>query len=539
MNWAKEKLHSLNHWSIRLVGFTMVVLIGIALLVFKDFGIAMDEEWQREIGFVNLKHSLETFGFATEGKPVFDGLPALHDYFSRLAGPVFELFLAIGEMALGLKSFQDVYFFRHLFTHLLFVAAAICFGLLFIKKGRSNWVIGFAIFVFYASPRIFAHSFYNTKDLVFLSLLTISVYLFKRLLKNRSFVSLIFFSLFLGAATNVRIVGGLLGVLATLAWITYDYQNGSKPRVLDIVLTALISVLFLVAVYPYLWADPLNNFLIVLESMSDYKLRWEGTTFFEGKWFVQGTLPWYYLPKMILITETPLLLIGCVIFCISQLITSRSKYNSTLEESILSWVIFFITAIPLAVLWLKESTVYTGWRHFHFAHLTLAYFAVLGWEGLLEKRMLWSINRVLRSIVGGLLLGFTAHSAYTMVAFHPHQYIYFNILAGTDVHERYEVDYWGISYSEGIRELVNNQDFQHLRPLKIHLGRNQLSPLILEKSVNSQYYLTNLDDCDLFMTDIKFLPDEEVGPGSVLKEDRVNNILLRTTYLGPNSRIER
>jgi hypothetical protein len=79
------------------------------------------------------------------------------------------------ELAFNLKQDREIYFARHLFTFLFF-----CVGVLAVYKMAArrfgDWRIGLIAATFLIlSPRIFADAFYNSKDLVFLSVFAIAM----------------------------------------------------------------------------------------------------------------------------------------------------------------------------------------------------------------------------------------------------------------------------------------------------------------------------------------------------------------------------
>ncbi|GAJ22942.1 unnamed protein product, partial [marine sediment metagenome] len=56
-----------------------------------------------------------------------------------------------------------------------------------------------------------------------------------------------------------------------------------------------------------------------------------------------------------------------------------------------------------------------------------------------------------------------------MIKNHPHQNVYFNFFAGKNIKERFELDYWGLSYKQALEyvlendssEIINIQVSQH------------------------------------------------------------------------------
>tara|TARA_B100001758_G_C18143906_1_gene470388 strand:- start:114 stop:515 length:402 start_codon:yes stop_codon:yes gene_type:complete len=44
-----------------------------------------------------------------------------------------------------------------------------------------------------------------------------------------------------------------------------------------------------------------------------------------------------------------------------------------------------------------------------------------------------------------------------MIKNHPHQYVYFNFLAGKNFNDKFEMDYWGLSYKKNIEFILDYQ----------------------------------------------------------------------------------
>ena len=62
------------------------------------------------------------------------------------------------------------------------------------------------------SPRIFGDSFFNNKDLIFLSLVTVALFYSFKLLKNFNYKNIIIFTVFSAIATSSRIIGIFLPI---------------------------------------------------------------------------------------------------------------------------------------------------------------------------------------------------------------------------------------------------------------------------------------------------------------------------------------
>jgi hypothetical protein len=92
---------------------------------------------------------------------------------------------------------------------------------------------------------------------------------------------------------------------------------------------------------------------------------------------------------------------------------------------------------------LLRPVLYDDWRHLYFVYPA---FLIVGLTGF---RSLCNIPR-LRRAAWAMMLLVLLHGAVTIVRYHPYQNVYFNALAGKDVESNFELDYWGLSFREGL-----------------------------------------------------------------------------------------
>jgi hypothetical protein len=68
---------------------------------------------------------------------------------------------------------------------------------------------------------------------------------------------------------------------------------------------------------------------------------------------------------------------------------------------------------------------------------------------------------LLRTILIVLIILGLLYPSYFMVRYHPYQNLYFNMLAGRnmkEVKENFEIDYWGLTFREGLEYILENDD---------------------------------------------------------------------------------
>ena len=168
--------------------------------------MSWDEELQRTHGLVSAKYVDEWVNY-TEEVYTWQDLPT---YEHRFYGVWFSLPAVWLEKALGLESFRAQFRMRHLLVFLIFWSSTLLFYRL-LKERFRHWgwaLLGVAMLVL--SPRIFAHSFYNPKDLPFLSLYILGSYSLFRFWLSPNARSALFHGLAGGMLISMRVTGVIL-----------------------------------------------------------------------------------------------------------------------------------------------------------------------------------------------------------------------------------------------------------------------------------------------------------------------------------------
>src|SRR5581483_7448949 len=141
-----------------------VALLCMSLLlgsfIYKDYGISWDEKEQRGLGRITYNY-------------VVTGDNTLKTYDNRGLGPGFELPLIFMEKWLHLEGDRNIFLARHLATHIFFLLGVFCGYVLALRIFRSQFIACLAFIMLAFHPRIYAHSFFNTKDIPFLAALLI------------------------------------------------------------------------------------------------------------------------------------------------------------------------------------------------------------------------------------------------------------------------------------------------------------------------------------------------------------------------------
>ena len=435
------------------VFFGCYLVLGLSIL--PDYGISFDEPIQRDHGIVAVDYMNQYFGWY-EGK-VFEQ----HDYLSyehRFYGVLFSSIFYGLERWLGLEDFRDQHLLRHYGVFLFAWLGAIFFYALLLRCHFDwRWAL-LGTFFLVLSPRLFAHNFYNVKDAVFVSAYIIASYGLLRFFDPFSWRSMLAFAFATAVLINVRIVGLviplLVGIWLIPALVYYWEHDFHRKRVIKnaigyFILTAGFTLLF----WPYLWEAPVQHLLEAFQAMGKYK--WAGEVRLWNNTYQAQDLPWYYLPSWMLIT-IPLVywllfLRGFFPLIQKTLVPFFTwKWRAVFLDGIRdSGIVLSLFLVPIVIVLGLQSTLYDGWRQMFFVYPP---FLIIGLYGLRwqYERMSTNNGRVLLTIVIISVLTIGTQ----MVKTHPHQQVYFNVLAGSNPEFRHETDYWGLSYKQALEALL-------------------------------------------------------------------------------------
>jgi len=421
----------------------LFLLAGLALA--GDYGIATDEEDQRRIAQANLNYIL--------------GQDYIIDELHILFGAAFELPLLLTERALGLEDYYYIHRLRLTLTHLFFIVGAFfCYRLAY-RLFDNHLIALFALLIFLLHPRLYAHSFVNSKDLPFLSMLMIALYLLERAFRRDTIGAFILLGIAVGLLTNLRIMGVML-LAAVVAMRGLDlFYAGNWPERKAILRTAgmfiLAAGLTWYAVTPFAWANPLDYLAASLNLTANHPVvpPWQ---LFQGERLPSTALPPHYNAVWFGITTPPLIVLlgllgiaaGAAGFCRrpgSVFRNTRRRFTGLLLAA------FLLPPLAAALL---GSNQYDNWRHFYFIYAPFCLLAAGGLGWVVDRFSRWRLWRPGVYGLAGLGVGLIA---WQLIQLHPGQYDYFNFLGDRTTPERlrtqYEMNSWQLAYREGLEYL--------------------------------------------------------------------------------------
>jgi len=149
------------------------------------------------------------------------------------------------------------------------------------------------------SPRIFAESFYNSKDVVFLACCAIATHTLIQFLQRPSLGRVIIHGIISAIAIDIRIAAVIFPLLTCFMVLGYFIYRNIPWRKLIWILTiyALTTIFIVYILWPWLWSQPIDNFFLAFKNMS--KFRWDNFNLYFGNYIKATNLPWHYSPVWI------------------------------------------------------------------------------------------------------------------------------------------------------------------------------------------------------------------------------------------------
>ena len=497
----------LPHQTWALAVCALALFAGVAAV--DDYGVLGDTGDQRAIGEAALRH------LAGE-----NGLNLLWPPWNRFYGAVFEAPLALVERILGRDEGRSVYLARHLLTHLFFLAAAFAGYLLAHRLFGNRWLALFALALFLLHPRIYAHSFFNSKDVPFLGTFMICLWLAHRAFDPSGkgggvYGAAIYDAAIHGAAihgafalcgvaagllTNLR-VGGWIFVVLVVFLRLCDAIGAStwverRRAIATCAVFAFAAVATCYATLPYLWADPLGRFMEIVTVLSAHPNN--PVHLFQGQLLQSSDVPPSYLPVWFGITTPPLaLLLGAVGFAMlvwrvaARLLPPSGALAVLLRNTPLRFELLLAACVVLPVLTAiaLRPTLHSDWRHFYFLWAPCTLLATSGLYAVVQRvNRHFPTSRVpAAAIAAGLVTVALGAMAVEMVRLHPHQHLYFNVLAkrpdtALPLSQRFDLEDWFRSdqgFAAILEELSSDEQPDavfNVALRSLHRNRRELAP---------------------------------------------------------------
>ena len=502
-----RRLALLRHapfWAQALAACALFAVAGVAML--DDYGMPGDEVTHREMATANVE-------YITTGSTDF---LYYRDY--RYYGVSFDMsLLLLVECAFGLEDSRHIYLTRHLIMHLFFIAGGFACGMLAYRMLGSRWIALLAMLMFLLHPRLYAHSFFNVKDIPFAAMLLIALYLTHRAFRRDTLGAFLLCGIVVGLAMNMRPFGLMLlpMILAMRALDLWQAGRGERRRILasmGIFAAAALAITYIV--HSYYWENPLR-FIELIRVMSQHpNIR---DNLFMGEIYRSDAVPWNYIPVWFAITAPPVALllgaIGCAAVCWQA--TARPLAALRDRETRFRVLLLGCSVLPVAVVIALQSNIYGDWRQMYFLWAPFCLLAAVGLRAIANIRIeggIWKIGARLSGWVRGgggmhtaqraLAYGVVGVGLITtltaMVAMHPQQQAYFNALVDTKtpgaLADRYDMDHLRVAHRQLLEHLLARYPDGALRIWPRHIRR----ALILPSSDRERIVFTVRNEADFY-----------------------------------------
>ncbi len=329
---------------------------------------------------------------------------------------------------------------RH-FTNFVLYLMGIWIFYLLIRRWVGPWAAFGASLLFLLQPLFWGHAFINPKDMPFMVFFMASVYLGFRMVDMEETPRIILFIILagsmLGVTSTMRVVGPLAGIFV-LVYGAFRLRMKMIWRAIPYFLLAIAAGYL---AWPYLWISPIANYMESIQTMTQFPFT--GRVLFMGKSYVPKNLPWTYFPTLLSLQLTEPALLLALAGLLILVITLSSKESRQVFLLFLGWFL-----IPTMGVILLHSILYDNGRQLYFLLPPIFFLPGVALD-FLFRRLTKTAFRI------GFIALLALPGIYTYLRLHPYEYVYYNALVnGTGgAFRSYEMDYWGTSFTEAIRDV--------------------------------------------------------------------------------------
>ena len=492
------------------------------LSVYKDYGLSWDEyaQWH-DNGYANFN-----FIFHNDTATLLNGIDKYH-------GPAFELLLIGIEKILNITESRDIFLMRHLAIFITFFISSIFFYLV-AQKIFLNWRIAFVgVLMYVLSPHIFAHSFFNSKDAVFLAFFTISIYALICFHEKTTYKRALAYSLITAITIDIRIIGILLpaisGLLFLIDWIkAFKNKTEFRSTLFPALFYFITLIPFVILFWPVMWLNPIHHFIEALKENSSYP--WDGEVLYFGEQKNASELPRHYVPFWIFISKPIIYSILFLVGTITLLWAGIKKPFLFLAERKHETIALIWFLLPLVAIVVFKSRSFDTGRHLYFMNGGFVLIALYGLQTLrkqLGKRkiLMYALHLILFVSFAGVI--------YKMIKIHPYQNLYFNSCLGTDMEKiknNFEFDYWGVGNKEVLEKILANDSRKVIKVFAENMP-GKLNLRILTKAKQARLdYVDTIEVADYFIADYRWHREEEYAFRRAVHSATIGNTAITTAF---------
>ena len=419
------------HWG-ALLALALFLVAGLAVL--DDYGAHADESAQRRNAEANLRYLADG-----DFDAFISGLWIDHDKFYGMA---LEAPLLLIERAFGIDDApRAVILSRHLHFRLIFLAGGLFAYLLALRLFGSRPLALAAMLLFLLHPRLYGHSFFNNKDIPFLAMFIVALFLTHRAFKRDKISAFALLGAVVGMLINLRVMGVvLLAAVPALRALDFALASGWAERKRILLTTGgfgLAGALTIYALLPYLWGRPIERSAEWWATLSNHPTVL--SQLFRGTLYLSTDFPVEYLPVWFSITAPPFALLLGAVGAVGVLIRAARAPRKAQRTGGMRFGLLLVGcfALPVLAAMLLGVNIYSGWRQMFFLWAPFALLAAFGLQWLVSAL---GRTRLRTAACGAAGAGFAA-AIISMALLHPNQQEHFNFLVDRVAPERLRSQY--------------------------------------------------------------------------------------------------
>jgi hypothetical protein len=355
-------------------------------------------------------------------------------------------------------NIEDIYSFRHLLSS---IAGWIT---IFITALFAIWLSGYrtgiiVLLLFSVSPVFLGHSQNNLKDVPFaLSYIAGTFFLIRMIFRDREFHAGDIILVILSIALSISIrSGGIILICYMFMFlivriirevVRYRYFSAREEvrRLLIIIMVSGTAFFLGIILWPFALQSPVINVMESYRLMAHFPSTFR--QLFEGQMMWSDLMPWYYLPKSMVITIPVLVTSGFILFFL------RARKIITSGRAVEFSLVFFTVLFPVCFVLFEKSNLYSSWRQFLFIYPAIILLSAFGIDYLFNSFK----GRILKLLLVLLFIALAIHPVLFMAKNPRYIYLYYNQLTGgvRGAYGNYETDYYYVSQTEASEWLLDH-----------------------------------------------------------------------------------
>ena len=386
-------------------------------------------------------------------------------YISSIFEPFFKQIYLISSYGAEAKNLVS----KHATVFIFFIVSSIFFRkiLLVLSKNKSFSNLGTIFYLSY--PYLLGHSFFNVKDVPFLSVWLICTYYIIKI-SNKFFdrniilkKHILILGSLIGYLLSIRISGVLIGIQLLIFLLIFlestktSFFNFIRNFYKQVFLLFAISLFIFILLQPRYWTNP----LLIFDSIKFMSQHLQTVcTITLGECMKAQNLPASYLPIWFFFKLPTLILISLFLYPLTEKKINQNRKNSNVISSI-ALTIFLI----ISLLIIFEVNLYDEIRQVMFL-IPLIF--------IISLYFLFIYSNKFFKILVPL---FTIYFIFQNILIYPYNYIWVNNFSHiSKVNGVFELDYWGVS-SKKIADYLNNKAID-LNACVISNRNNGLKPFM-------------------------------------------------------------